>query len=79
MKGDFMELLKCNLCGKEYELNDGENPSDFQCECGGDLSPEIKKISTVMEKKEAGICKNCGNKLPGNNVICPKCGFMDNF
>jgi len=72
-------LLKCNLCGKEYELEDGENPSDYQCECGGNLSPEIKKSTIARKKKEVEICKNCGNKLPENSSVCPKCGFEDNF
>jgi len=29
--------VKCENCGKEYILEKGENPEDYQCECGGDL------------------------------------------
>jgi len=31
-------LARCKECGKEYELDRGENPSDYQCECGGKLN-----------------------------------------
>ena len=30
-------IAKCTECGKEYEIKDGEKPSDYQCECGGEL------------------------------------------
>lgn len=29
--------VKCDKCGKEYILEKGENPSDYQCDCGGNL------------------------------------------
>lgn len=32
-----MEKVKCVECGNEYELEQGEKPSNFQCECGGNL------------------------------------------
>lgn len=32
-----MVLVKCRDCGKEFELEEGNNPSDFQCECEGKL------------------------------------------
>ena len=30
-------IAKCGECGKEYQLEEGEKVSDFQCECGGIL------------------------------------------
>ncbi len=32
-----MVVTKCVDCGNEYEIEDDENPADFQCECGGNL------------------------------------------
>lgn len=29
--------VKCSKCGKEYQLEPDELPSDFQCTCGGEL------------------------------------------
>lgn len=31
------ELVKCIDCGQEYEIKKGDKPSDFQCNCGGEL------------------------------------------
>jgi predicted RNA-binding Zn-ribbon protein involved in translation (DUF1610 family) len=67
--------VKCVECGKEFEIEEGESPFDFQCECGGSLSPEIEIKSTVRKNKEAGICKNCGTLLVEHANTCPKCGF----
>lgn len=37
--------VKCTECGKEYNLEKGENPSNYQCDCGGNLKSlfDIKK------------------------------------
>ncbi len=32
-----MLIVKCKECGQEYELENGNNPSDFECNCGGEL------------------------------------------
>ncbi|AUB60315.1 hypothetical protein BK009_06210 [Methanobacterium subterraneum] len=29
--------VQCSKCGEEYHLRPDENPSDFQCKCGGEL------------------------------------------
>ncbi|MDO5836229.1 MAG: CARDB domain-containing protein [Methanobacterium sp.] len=29
--------VQCSRCGEEYQLELDENPSDFQCKCGGEL------------------------------------------
>jgi len=42
MSGDFKMLVKCKECDKEYELDKGTDPSNYQCDCGGNL----KKIRT---------------------------------
>lgn len=72
-----MVVVKCRECGKEYALSEDEKPSNFLCECGGSLTPTIKRTSEVEKKEEAETCKNCGNKLPENAKFCPECGFGD--
>ncbi|CDG64591.1 hypothetical protein MBMB1_0481 [Methanobacterium sp. MB1] len=32
-----MVIVKCKECGNEYEIEDDENPLNYQCECGGDF------------------------------------------
>lgn len=44
-----MLRVKCVECGKEYELEDEDELSDFQCECGGTL--KIKKSLTSDTQK----------------------------
>ena len=40
-----MVIAKCEKCSPEYELDKGETPSEYQCECGGNLvvSPQVQK------------------------------------
>jgi len=33
-------IIKCEKCGKEYEIDSDEKLSDFECGCGGELSPK---------------------------------------
>jgi hypothetical protein len=48
MLGGFrLVIVKCKECGKEYQLKPGENPEDYQCECGG----RLRDIETAMRKK----------------------------
>ena len=48
-----MVIVKCEKCGKEYELGYGEKLSDFQCECGGELSPnEIESTPLITPKTQ---------------------------
>lgn len=35
--------VQCSKCGKEYQLQPDEEPSDFQCTCGGELELKIGK------------------------------------
>ncbi len=42
-------ITRCEKCGKKYQLGHNEKLSDFQCECGGELSSkevEDEQIST---------------------------------
>ncbi len=54
-----MVLVKCLKCGKEYELGSNEKLSGFQCECGGELSPNKKvtpeSIYITKSKKKPNI------------------------
>lgn len=53
MKESFYGEMKCKECGKEFQLGEGENPSDFQCDCGGNLGyvAEITREKLVEEIK----------------------------
>lgn len=46
-----MVIVKCKECGKEYELGKGETSSNFQCECGGNLSVKLGTIPIVTPPK----------------------------
>lgn len=43
--------VKCDDCGKEYGLEPGENPSDYQCECGGGLKKSEDNIEVQAKPK----------------------------
>jgi hypothetical protein len=47
----MMVVAKCTKCGKEYELESDEKPSNFQCECRGDLTSNEMTSETVKTKK----------------------------
>lgn len=55
-------LVKCKECGKEYELEHGEKPSDFICKCGGNLG--YKKNRTLAKPKIV--------KKPRKTIFIPK-------
>jgi len=50
--------LKCEECGKEYQLEKGENPSDYQCVCGGKLKPLFDFRKNRVSKPSAGTQTN---------------------
>jgi len=66
-------VVKCRECGKEYALSDNENPSNFACECGGTLSPKIKRVPKEAIK-ETKYCSNCASEIDVKAEICPNCG-----
>jgi len=44
--------VQCSKCGEEYQLRPDENPSDFQCKCGGELiKPEEPKNTPESSNK----------------------------
>jgi hypothetical protein len=45
-------IVRCKECGKEYQLKSSDNPSDFQCDCGGYLE---YKIETTSKKQTKGV------------------------
>jgi uncharacterized membrane protein len=50
-------IAKCTECGKEYELKEGKKPSDYQCECGGELQhqkPQREKTVTKSSTTSDG-------------------------
>ncbi|TMS41320.1 MAG: hypothetical protein FGO69_08680 [Methanobacterium sp.] len=52
-------IAKCVLCGTEYQLDDGENPQNFQCDCGGALMHAINQTpSNKTSSTKKGISKN---------------------
>jgi len=62
-----MPIAKCEKCGKEYELNPNENASDFQCECGGELSPKDSS-GTVKDIKPKKIRKTWNERSKGDKL-----------
>ncbi len=49
-----MVKVKCNECGEKYELDKGKIPSNYVCECGGDLDYEDELIwDSKISKKPA--------------------------
>ena len=46
-----MVVAKCEKCGKEYQLGANEKLSNFQCECGGELTSNEMTSKTVKPKK----------------------------
>lgn len=42
--------VQCSECGKKYQLQPNEEPSDFQCTCGGELKLKIEKQPPYTNK-----------------------------
>ncbi|MBI5458354.1 CARDB domain-containing protein [Methanobacterium sp.] len=42
--------VQCSECGEEYQLKPDENPSDFQCKCGGELIHKPDKPTKTPDK-----------------------------
>ena len=64
-----MILAKCEKCGKEYQLEPKDDPSDFQCECGGEL-----KYKDSEEVPINTVCPFCGRENPDGTKYCASCG-----
>ncbi len=50
-----MVIVKCEKCGKEYELSNDDKISDFKCECGGKLSLKKKDQISGTKLEEFGL------------------------
>ena len=61
-------LIKCGRCGLEYELNSGENVSDFQCTCGGNLE-QRRSIADFRKQQETTPTINTGHKSSFKKTI----------
>ena len=69
-----MGYLVCDSCGGYYELQEGENPEDFddKCQCGGKLRfTEKIDINTTSQQI---ICPNCKTENPEIATFCSECG-----
>lgn len=70
-------IAKCKSCGQEYQLEEDEDPNDFQCECGGELihSESLEDIVEDSSKPKSVIkCSNCGTDNPDYANFCQDCG-----
>lgn len=63
--------VKCTECGKEYELDEGENLSDYMCvECGGNLDYKNYSARNSDSSKKPGSSKTSdGSKKPVKDII----------
>lgn len=61
-----MVIAKCEKCKKEYQLESNEKPSDFQCECGGELSSKevlVEPVKPIKPKKTSKSWKEENNNF----------------
>lgn len=69
--------VQCSRCGEEYELKPDENPSDFQCKCGGELihtpdKPSKTPESIIFDNRETETPKPPNNTIPKQETETPK-------
>ncbi|WP_308572152.1 zinc ribbon domain-containing protein [uncultured Methanobacterium sp.] len=72
-----MVIAKCGECGNEYELEPGESPADFQCECGGNLKilDNASNVNSDVKKEPISvICPNCNKENEPSSKFCAFCG-----
>lgn len=60
----MMVIAKCEKCGKEYQLEPNKKLSDFQCECGGELSSK-EASETVKNTNPKKIRKTWSEQSKG--------------
>lgn|GEM_PF-4481730 len=75
-----MVIVTCVECGIKYELGNGENPEDFQCECGGELiySESLEDIKEYSKPETTIKCPHCGSTNPDYAKFCQECGKKQN-
>ena len=66
-----MVIAKCEKCGKKYAIGPNDKLSDFQCECGGELTSNGMASEQVKTKKpkEKPDIKEEWNKQSKNRKI----------
>lgn len=57
-----MVIANCKECGQEYELDKGVTPSEYQCECGGNL------VVSLPVQKEHVPTNGAGKKRKWNDI-----------
>jgi len=63
-----MTIAKCEKCGKEYQLKSDEKPSDFKCECGGELSAN-ESFETLEEIKPEKTRRTWNERTKRNKAM----------
>lgn len=64
----MMVVARCVKCGKKYELESNEKLSDFQCECGGELSSNGVALEFLEPKKPKNEPKSWDEQTTGAKV-----------
>jgi len=64
----YLMIVKCESCGIEYELGSDEKPSDFQCECGGELSPNEMVFEPIKSPHEPIIEEDLDDKSKNKKI-----------
>ncbi len=61
--------VQCLKCGEEYQLNPDENPSDFQCKCGGELIHKPDKPTKSPDKPTKSPDKPTKSPKPSKSIF----------
>lgn len=76
----YLVIVKCVKCGKEFQIDDKEELSDFRCPCGGEVSVKVvRRRKGFRQKKRVNInklikCPDCGQEVSSKATECPNCG-----
>ena len=61
-------IAVCKECGKEYQIESGDNPKNYQCDCGGNLK-SIKIQGESYKRKEPILSLILSFFIPGLGQI----------
>lgn len=61
-------IAVCKKCGKEYQIENGDNPKKYQCDCGGNLKT-IKIQGESYKRKEPILSLILSFFIPGLGQI----------
>lgn len=61
-------IVRCEKCGKEFEVDSAKEASDFRCPCEkcdfeSDNTTEEKTGHTIKNKEEVMDCAGCSHKV----------------